>query len=227
MSKKYAAIDFGHLDCDSGAVIVVNGKQIKEVDLNFVIATKTVEVLERHGVAVLKTKGSLSNRTNLANKNKVDILVSVHNNAGGGDGFGTYIYGTGGQAEKLAKKINHQVINVDKLNNPHGNPLKAPSNLHVLRETSMPAVLVECAFIDSKDFAAIDTTAELEQFGISIAKGILSYFGITYKEKPVVAQKDGFYRVVTGSFQDKKLAEKRMRELEKVGFESFLDYYKK
>lgn len=226
MSKKFVAIDCGHENCDSGAVRVVNGKEITEVSLNITICNKLISELERHGLRTIRTTGSLNTRTNTANKNKVDILVSIHNNAGGGDGFGTYIYGSGGQAEKLAKSINYQVINVDKLNNAHGNPLKI-KNLHMVRETNMPAVLVECAFMDSKDFAAIDTVAELEAFGISIAKGILSYFGITYKEKPIEATKDGFYRVVTGSFKDKKLAEKRMRELEKVGFESFLDYYKK
>lgn len=227
MSKIFIAIDFGHLGADSGAVRKENGKVVaKEVDLNTAIATKIVSVLENHGVQILKTTGSLSNRTNLANKNKVDYFVSIHNNAGGGDGFGAYTYGTGGQAAKLAKAITDQVVTVDKLNNPHGNPLKV-ANFHVLRETKMPAVLLECAFMDSADYEAVNNPKKLENFGLSIAKGILKYLGITYKEKPVQANSDGFYRVVTGSFKDKATALKRVRELEKVGFESFIDYFKK
>lgn len=42
-----------------------------------------------------------------------------------------------------------------------------------------------------------------------------------YKEN-----KDVFYRVVTGSFKDKKEAEKRIKELKKDGHESFIDIHK-
>ncbi|GGE11703.1 hypothetical protein GCM10011571_11350 [Marinithermofilum abyssi] len=66
------------------------------------------------------------------------------------------------------------------------------------------------------------------------ARGLAKAFGFKQKKvepKPELKQEpdgDGvFYRVVTGSFENKKNAEERMEELKKKGFDSFIDVYKK
>ena len=46
----------------------------------------------------------------------------------------------------------------------------------------MPAVIVECAFVDNRtDMNILDTTAEQKQMGVAIAKGILKELRIAYK----------------------------------------------
>ncbi len=45
------------------------------------------------------------------------------------------------------------------------------------------------------------------------------------KPKPTPPKNDGFYRVVVGSYREKENAERRVKELEKAGFESFIAYY--
>ena len=57
----------------------------------------------------------------------------------------------------------------------------------MVRDTNAPAVLVECAFVDSKDVQLIDTLAERVKMGESIARGILTTLGI--KDAQTVAQK--------------------------------------
>ena len=52
-----------------------------------------------------------------------------------------------------------------------------------IRQIKCPSVLIECAFVDSKDVQIVDTAAERKAMGVAIAKGILKTLGITYKEK--------------------------------------------
>lgn len=51
-----------------------------------------------------------------------------------------------------------------------------------IRNINAPAVLVEYAFMDTKDIQIIDTPAEQKTMGIAIAKGILKTLGIAYNE---------------------------------------------
>lgn len=177
MNENLVGLNAGHNKSDSGAV----NSKTTEVELNCVITDACRKELEINGIKTIQCDGSLKSITDIANRNNVRILISIHNNAGGGDGFGSYIYKKGGESEKLARLINKQVINVDKLNNAHGDPLKV-KNLHVVRESKMPAVLLECAFMDSKDFSCVDDLSEQIAFGKSIAKAIMQYLGVTTTE---------------------------------------------
>lgn len=213
--------DIGHKDSDSGAV----GQGFREVDLNYSISKYGIAELERHGLSVKVTTGSLRERSNVSNNWKADSLISVHINAGGGDGFGSYIYAKGGEAEKIANSINKQVIETDKLNNAHGNPLKV-ANFHMLRETKMPAVLVEVAFIDTVDITCIDEEHERKAMGISIAHGILNYYGIKIKENTQEAGKG--WRVCIGYYEDVNNAKRLEKEAKEKGFkDAYIVQYSK
>lgn len=177
------ANDYGHKDQDSGAV--ANG--FKEVDLNYEVGQACTEELRRHSIDVFEPSGSLNNRINQINAANVDVIVSFHNNAGGGDGTEILIYEKGGKAEQLAQKVYDKVV--PALNNGRG--IKERTNLGVLKRTTKPAILIECAFMDTKDIQCIDEAHERKEWGIAIAKGILEYFNIPYKGQ---AQKE-IYRV--------------------------------
>ncbi|MRN26295.1 SPOR domain-containing protein, partial [Romboutsia ilealis] len=69
-------------------------------------------------------------------------------------------------------------------------------------------------------------------------KGVCKYFGITYKapkkeSKPSTntntstTKEITYYRVVTNSYLDRKLADKEVSELKKLGISVFLDAFKK
>lgn len=221
-------IDLGHVDYSSGAV----AGGFREDFLNKSIGMYAVPELQRHGVNITVTTGILAHRVQVANSIGADMFVSVHNNAGGGDG--TEVLYTSEKGKILAQNILDAIVGAG-LNNSRG--LKDRDNLYVLNNTKMPAALVECAFMDTSDIQAVDTEEERKAFGISIAKGILKTLGISYTNptppKPVESDQSSsstetFWRVVTDSYRDKSNADKRVEELKsKFGINSFIVKYEK
>ncbi len=100
----------------------------------------------------------LADRTSKANRLNVDVFVSIHANAYGDSGWNqvegieTYAYVTQpSQSTALAKIIQHEIITATKRKN-RGVRF---ANFHVLRETKMTSVLVECGFMTNKEEAAL------------------------------------------------------------------------
>lgn len=176
MNKK-VIIDIGHWESDSGAV----GQGFREVDLNISIAKYCTEELKRHGVEVKNTSGSLSNRCVVEKAWGADYFVSIHINAGGGDGTEIFTLSTTGKGREIASKIYDEIV--PRLNNGRG--LKT-ANFYVLKNTNAPACLIECAFIDTKDLECIDEEHERKEWGKAIAKGILKQLNIAYKDEVIV-----------------------------------------
>lgn len=108
-----------------------------------------------------------------ANDWGADVFVSIHCNAFNGvaQGTETLVYSFGGNSERLASCIQNQIINalgtVDR-------GLKERPNLSVLRNTDMPAVLVELAFIDNEDDVQLLKNHQ-DDFAAAIARGITDY----------------------------------------------------
>lgn len=115
------------------------------------------------------------------------MCIDVHNNAGGGDGVEVYYSRVGGTGLTLAKNIETEVKEIRQ--NSRGCKTKIGTDgrdyFGFIRETKAPAVLVECAFVDTKDVEIVDTPAEQKVIGIALAKGFLKILGIAYK--PIVA----------------------------------------
>lgn len=205
MSK--VIIDIGHHNNDTGAC--ANG--LREVDLNVQVAKECVAQLKRHGVQVITTSGTLQNRVNIEHKEQPSLFVSIHNNAGCGDGSEVLVYSKSDPQLTLAKNIEAQLIN---LNNSRG--IKERKDLFVLSKTQCPACLVECAFIDSKDVECIDELQEQKAFGKAIAKGILKTLKIEYKEE--AGKQDVLYRVCVGAYKKKENALKAQQQAKEKGF---------
>ena len=218
---KHIIIDLGHSKCDSGAV--ANG--FKEVDLNVSIGRYVGKELSRHGVIVTYAEGSLSDRSNLDKRLKPHAFVSIHNNAGGGDGTEVYHFPSSIQGKKISNYILAEIVSAG-LNNSRG---VKTANYHVLRETVSPSTLIECAFMDSADIKAVDEEHERKAFGTAIAKGVLKYLGLNYipESTPVISKVDKYYRVIVGSYKDRTNAEAQQKKLKEKGFDSFLEVYNK
>ncbi|MDC3414257.1 N-acetylmuramoyl-L-alanine amidase [Terrihalobacillus insolitus] len=133
-----------------------------------------------------KTDVPLQERTDNANSWGADIYISCHHNANTGEwgtwtGTETYTYeGNWNEAEKLAGIVHGKVIGAYGLAN---RGLKK-ANFHVLRETKMPAILIEGGFMDSEiDIKKLRDDSVLEKVGQAIAEGVAEYFGLKKREK--------------------------------------------
>lgn len=86
----------------------------------------------------------MSARVNKANVNGGDFYVSIHLNAGGGHGTEVYTYH--GKELSAARNVLNNICSLGYRNRG----IKA-ANLYVINHTKMPAMLIECCFIDSND----------------------------------------------------------------------------
>ncbi|GIN38441.1 N-acetylmuramoyl-L-alanine amidase [Heyndrickxia oleronia] len=147
-------LDPGHGGSDPGAV----GNGIREKDITLKIATKIRDFLlnEYSNVSVLMSRTgdtypTLSDRTNAANSWGANYFLSIHINAGGGTGFESFVYpGVGTPTTTYQSAIHSEIMKLNQLSDRG----KKQSNLHVLRESNMPALLTENGFIDNANDAA-------------------------------------------------------------------------
>ena len=158
---KSITIDVGHGGKDPGAVADVyadgaarlaNRGRLLEKDLNLRLGAEVFgQALEAGFDAHLLRGGdydqSLGQRTDLANRLGVDLFLSIHHNgaasaaAGGTETF----YFPGSQGGELAARL-VQAAMVEALGLADRG-IKAAGNLHVLRATGMPAILIEPLFL--------------------------------------------------------------------------------
>jgi N-acetylmuramoyl-L-alanine amidase len=109
---------------------------------------------------------SLRSRCNTANKAGADLFVSIHFNAFDGSAHGTEVW-VNTPNSKAFEQAQDVVENIAALGY-RNRGVKAKGFL-VLRETSMPALLVECCFCDNRqDIAKFNA----EDMAIAIARGI-------------------------------------------------------
>ena len=168
---KYTAGKRCHKDIDPN--------QTREWVLNNRICTKIEKILSEYdGIEVLRiddTTGekdiALKNRTDKANKWGADFWLGVHHNAAGkkfsGGGIVSYVYTTPDKASlEWQKALYDASVKATGLKGNRSTPL-AKKNLHEVRETKMPAVLMECGFMDSTVDCPIILT---EDFADKIAK---------------------------------------------------------
>ena len=176
-------IDAGHGGYDPGAV---NGSH-READYALAIAKKTGELLEKHGFTVFYTRLTdsfvpLGARSGRANYGKADLFVSVHLNSAVSKkarGAEMLIYGRGGEAEKLADCIQSELVTAAGTLN---RGVKT-QNIAVLRQTNMPAVLVEVGFISNDEECARLATDEYQSKAAeAICRGICRYSGTEAKK---------------------------------------------
>jgi len=220
MAKK-VFLGVGHGGKDPGAV--ANG--FKEKDVNLSVALACQAELVRHGVTVLmsRTKDEseeLTDKIRECNAFKPDMALDIHHNAGGGDGAEVYHHIGGGTGKTLAVNILNEMVKIGQ--NSRGAKTKKNADgkdyFGFIRQTSAPAVIVECAFLDNKkDVQIIDTAAEQKKMGVAIAKGILKTLGITYK-----APATKVYRVQVGAYTQKANADAMLKKLKADGYSGII-----
>lgn len=121
---------------------------------------------------------SLTTRVNEANSWPADIFISLHNNAAANPnatGNEALVYGPGATvANELAEDILEHLTLTTGLRN---RGIVYRPGLYVLKETTMPAVLVEMGFI-SNQYDAELLAYSPELFARGIYRGILDYYDL-------------------------------------------------
>ena len=168
-------IDPGHSDVDPGAV----GFEV-ERDLNEKTAKYMYEYLKANYVCESKidpiTNNSPKQTAENANAWGATLLVSIHNNAGGGDGYEALVYGDNRVA--LGKIFEKHIKAIGQ--NSRG--VKLRPGLAVLKYSKMPAILNEGAFVDNKkDIEDWNDDAELKKLGVAYAKAAAEYLKLEKK----------------------------------------------
>lgn len=171
-------LDPGHGGRDPGAT----WKHLTEAEFTLEIASVTHDVLRNiySSKAFLTRRDdeyvSLEDRCNFANNLEADLFVSIHLNADPDDD-------TDSQQEASGEEIwyhhaglpyaNIMRSYVDQIVPGAFRGVKRTNSLYVLKNTKMPAVLIECAFIDSlKDMHYLNKRERLVRAGELIAQGI-------------------------------------------------------
>ena len=121
---------------------------------------------------------SLSTRVNEANSWGADLFISLHNNAAenpNATGNEALVYGSGAEvANELAEDILEQMTLTTGLRN---RGIVYRPGLYVLKETNMPAVLVEMGFITNPYDAELLAYSPY-LFATGISRGILQYYDL-------------------------------------------------
>lgn len=211
--------DYGHGGNDPGATY----KGRKEADDVLFIGKQVAAEVRRFGVIVDEVRNSdkavtLQERSNYENKSNYDYFISFHRNAfkpEAATGVETFIYlNPGQQAEAMAEKIQRSLTGVGFVNRG-----VKRENLHVLRETVAPAILVEMGFLDnSKDNQIFDS--KKRQIIEALASAILQQLGIKYTQEQAKPTVNTLYRVMAGSYANRENAEKQIQRLKAAGFEA-------
>jgi len=168
-------IDPGHGGADNGASYGYVDEDDIALSVSFLLRCE----LEKRGHEVLMTRErdvfvSLDDRCRMANAAGVDLFISVHCDAWHKktvSGISTHIYrGAAPVTDGIARMIH--IALMDRFPD-HVNRGVKLSGFHVLRNTMMPAVLVECEFLSNPKTWRFLREPE-NQYGLAraIAKGL-------------------------------------------------------
>lgn len=231
-NMKIIAIDAGHGRNTAGKRVTLNGyPDTREWALNDRIADRLEQMLADYECKVIRvddTTGandiSLVNRVGKANSANADIYISIHHNAGihGGSGGGTvvYYYSNDIKRRDQAQKLYNFITDETKL---YGNRSQQviKNAFYVLKNTRMPAFLIENGFMDStKDVPIILSESHADKTAEGTRAFVVQELALIKKlveEKPT----DGkVYKVQVGAYSLKTNAETMQKKLKAAGFDA-------
>ena len=163
---------------------------------------------------------TLSEEIKECNAYAPDLAVDIHNNAGGGDGAEAFYHYGGGTSKTLAENILAEIVKVGQ--NSRGAKIRKNDNgkdyYGFIRQTSCPAVIVECAFVDNPtDLKILVTEGDRQKVGQAVGYGILKTLGIEFQSETSI-----IYRVQVGAYSIRQNAEAMQKKLKEAGFNSYI-----
>lgn len=188
-----------------GVLIRKKGQTIKEYEWNKAVSEYLAAALKRCGINTMytadmtgKTDIPLNSRANTANKKGADILISNHYNAIGSSQAwqsrvkGLLVLRTKNASSKsirlgkLAVKHLEKDINYEYSYGLMRDVDMSGFTLAILRQTNMPAILIEYGFMDyEKEAKLMLDKKHQKKCAEAVAKAVCEYFGVTYVAKKV------------------------------------------
>jgi len=169
-------LDPGHGGRDPGAVGIGG---LDELDIVDPVTDRVAELLEENGVVPLLTRTGnyeldLEPRVDFANRVNANLFVSIHANAismsrPDVNGIETYYFQTG---DRFAEVVHASLLAATG----SGDRGVRTARFYVLRNTAMPAILVEVGFVTGAiDAPRLRDPDHQELLARGIARGILEY----------------------------------------------------
>lgn len=187
-------IDAGHGGEDGGAV---SNSGVLEKNINLSIANDTSALFYLFGFDVTQTRttdialdngentirkrkvADMKKRLEIFNSSKENTIISIHQNKFSESKYhGTQIFYSpnNSKSKQLADSIKFSVKGLLQPDNER-ECKKADSGIYLLKNTSNPAVIVECGFISNEEECNNLLSSEYQkQMAFSITAGFLSYY---------------------------------------------------
>ena len=187
----------------NGVLVRKKGEVIKENEWNRAVSEYLPKALTRCNIGYMytadmtgKTDVSLSTRSYKANKAGADILISNHYNAIGTASVwqtkakGLLVLRTKNSSSKSIKlgnlAVKHLAADIDYEYN-YGLMRDVDMSgftLAILRQTNMPAILIEYGFMDyEKEAKLMLNPSHQEKCAEAVCKAVCEYFGMKYVSK--------------------------------------------
>ncbi len=185
--SKTILIDAGHGGRDPGAV----AGRFTESEINLKVALAAMDYLKGYDCKVVLTRTAdtsmkISERTTKAKAVEAAAVVSIHHNAGGGNGCEAFYWHTDAAAKELATQIIKQFTALGQ--NSRGVKTSSPKGYNfgmcrINARNRIPAVLAEFAFLDNaEDRRIIDSEEKLKAEGEAYGKAIVRYLKVGLKK---------------------------------------------
>ena len=212
---KKLVIDLGHGGSDPGAV-GQNGTH--EADVILAIGKEIVLLLKGYKVnykftRLSNTGLSLLERCKIANSFDADYFISIHiNSAKDKSVRGVEVFKYSNNNDKINKFSSGICDDISKSLNIRNRGPKINKELYVIKNTKMPAALIEVDFISNKDCERdLNDLNNIKKLSSIIFDKLVSMVELEIKEEI-------FYKVCVGAYKDKNNAIKQLEMAKNKGF---------
>ncbi|MGM9581936.1 MAG: N-acetylmuramoyl-L-alanine amidase [Anaerovibrio sp.] len=191
LKGKIIALDAGHGGSDVGAI---GPTGVTEKGVTLRVATELQKRLVKEGATVLMTRSTdtevspkkakasdieeLQARCDVGNDKNADIFISLHMDSftnSSPSGTTGYYYVNGSKAgQRLAKELSEGIVAALGT----GNRGTKSCNFYVVKHTTMPAALIEMAFISNdKEERLMNSDEGVKKAAEGLVNGLISFFG--------------------------------------------------
>ena len=209
-------IDLGHGGHDPGAI---GPNKTHEADVVLAIGKELNELLKGYELEVKFTRLSnvylsLIERSKIANDFKADYFLSIHiNSATDNSVRGIEVWQYSNKNDKLNKFSKNLCEDVAKIFNVRNRGVKLSQKLSVLKNTDMPAALIEVDFISNVNAEKdLKVSSNIKAVASVIKDNLLDLFELD----PVT--NDVLYKVCIGAYKDKSNAINQVKLAKEKGF---------
>lgn len=213
---KRLVIDLGHGGTDSGAI---GQNKMHEADVVLAIGRELKELLKNYELEVKFTRLennylSLSERVKIANDFKADYFLSIHINSASDKSIrGVEVWQYSNVNTKLNNFSRGICDDISKIFNIRNRGVKYSKELSVLKNTNMPASLIEVDFISNKEAEKdLKVSTNIKNVAIAIKDNLMVLFELSKTNN------DKVYKVCIGAYKYKNNSINQVELAKNKGF---------